>query len=296
MTLSQIQCFLIVSEKLNITEAANVLCVTQPAVSHRINKLEQELGTELFKRDKEGLKLTFAGKKYVQLFQDFIAGMEKISREIEAENAISENIVIGCADGWDISDIFIETRERLKKEYPGISIRLECSGLDDLIDNINNRKVDIAIGMESIFYEAEEMEVAGIKEVQGRLILSADHPLAQKENLSITDFREYPFYMPCDPKHGFMAADLVQYSLRHGFTPKVECVNSLSAVFIKIKTENGILIADEFLMKDPNQDFKSINVGFTRNASIGMRRDASKACRAVQKILLAVSKENWIGK
>ena len=50
--------FLEAAEKKNFTQAAKALSLTQPAVSHHISQLEQELGTALFIRGKGRLKLT----------------------------------------------------------------------------------------------------------------------------------------------------------------------------------------------------------------------------------------------
>lgn len=85
MTLSQIQCFLVVAEKMSITEAANSLYVTQPAVSHRISKLEEELGVELFHRDSSKIVLTAAGNTYVEFFSDFVKDLDKISADLKEE-------------------------------------------------------------------------------------------------------------------------------------------------------------------------------------------------------------------
>lgn len=82
MTLSQIKYFLVVAEKKSVTEAANRLFVTQPAVSHSIRMLRRELGCELFYRGSSKIELTPAGEKYVVFFSDFLSGLQKMSEEL----------------------------------------------------------------------------------------------------------------------------------------------------------------------------------------------------------------------
>ena len=55
---------LLVAEKKNFTRAAQALSLTQPAVSHHISQLEQELGVRLFVRGNGDLMLTPEGRPY----------------------------------------------------------------------------------------------------------------------------------------------------------------------------------------------------------------------------------------
>ena len=60
MTIQQIQYFLMAAEKMSFTETAKVMYVSQPAVSRQISLLEEEIGLELFRRNKSTLQLTGA--------------------------------------------------------------------------------------------------------------------------------------------------------------------------------------------------------------------------------------------
>ena len=53
MTIQQIQYFLMAAEKMSFTETAKVMYVSQPAVSRQISLLEEEIGLELFRRNRE---------------------------------------------------------------------------------------------------------------------------------------------------------------------------------------------------------------------------------------------------
>ena len=58
MNTTQLECFLAVSDTLNFSRAAERLRLTQPAVSHQINALEDELGVKLFQRSSKSVRLT----------------------------------------------------------------------------------------------------------------------------------------------------------------------------------------------------------------------------------------------
>ena len=58
MNTVQLECFVTVAEHLNFSKASRVLKITQPAVSHQIQTLEEELGVKLFNRTSKSVTLT----------------------------------------------------------------------------------------------------------------------------------------------------------------------------------------------------------------------------------------------
>ena len=76
MNTSQLECFLAVCEHLNFSKAAREVRLTQPAVSHQISSLEDELGVKLFFRTSKSVKLTVEGFKFKsfaeKMMKDFI--------------------------------------------------------------------------------------------------------------------------------------------------------------------------------------------------------------------------------
>src|SRR4051812_42865459 len=88
MSLSSLQldAFLTVAQTLNFTKAADQLHITQSALSQRIMKLEEELETSLFIRDRAGLKLTEAAQDLIRycrcknsLEDEFLSGLRDAS-------------------------------------------------------------------------------------------------------------------------------------------------------------------------------------------------------------------------
>ena len=294
MTLSQIQCFLVVAEKMSITEAANTLFVTQPAVSHRISKLEQELGCELFYRDNSRIVLTLAGNRYVEFFSDFVNGLKKISAELKGTDVIEEKVVIGSLDGWEISSAFHKTKEILEKDYPGITLRLECYGHDTLIEKMANRQLDMVLALDNVFAGINDMEITPIRKLKGTVLFSDHHPLAGKEDLCFSDFRDYPLYVALSPKNRFAISEIVQYCLGQGFKPKTEYVDTINAALVKMRTENGVMISDEYFISNHSPFFRVIDVpDLTRSVCLGVREKESRAYAIVKHAFLDALRESF---
>ena len=103
-----------------------------------------------------------------------------------------------------------------------------------------------------------------------------------------------PFNSNCHwffQKNSFAGADIIQYCMKKGFSPKTEYVNSLSAALVKMRTESGILIADEFLLSSQNPLFKSIDIDLTRTVCVGIRKERSKACEAAREVFLRAAQD-----
>ncbi|MNL65286.1 Hca operon transcriptional activator [compost metagenome] len=66
MNIQQLKCFVSLAETLNFSKTAEKLNLTQPAVSHNIKSLENELGILLFVRNKRTVNLTLAGNSFYE--------------------------------------------------------------------------------------------------------------------------------------------------------------------------------------------------------------------------------------
>ena len=72
MNTTQLECFLEVANCLNFSRAAERLQLTQPAVSHQIKSLEDELGVKLFIRTSKSVRLTREGHAYIPYASDIV--------------------------------------------------------------------------------------------------------------------------------------------------------------------------------------------------------------------------------
>lgn len=295
MTRAQIQCFLTVVDKMSITEAAKVLYVSQPAVSRRISQLEEELGTKLFSRDNARLMLTPAGIRAVEIFRDFENKIERFMQEAERTvdlSAARGTVRLGVADGWDISRWFGKITEVLKERYPDIKLELACQSHEELIRMLEKKEVDMVMDQKELFSGISGVRIHPIRKMKCILMYSKSHPLAGKNDLRLGDFRNYPFYVAVSKKAEIFILDMLQACLSEGFIPKVEYINSLSATYVKLLSENGVFFADEFLIAKDQERFAHILLPSERILCLGCRSGLSGACDAVEEVIIECSSED----
>src|ERR1700757_5548199 len=89
MELRQLRYAVAVAAHRHFTRAAAAVPVAQPALSHQVKLLEQELGVELFERARSGVRLTEAGEIFVLRARRALADAEAARDEIAALKGLS---------------------------------------------------------------------------------------------------------------------------------------------------------------------------------------------------------------
>jgi LysR family glycine cleavage system transcriptional activator len=106
----------------SFTRAAEELCVTQAAVSQQVKALEAELGLKLFNRERQGLKITEAGRDYLMVIRDALdriaAGTERLMQRRSA-GTITVSTSPDFAAKW-----LVQRLARYSEAHPGIDLRV----------------------------------------------------------------------------------------------------------------------------------------------------------------------------
>lgn len=292
MTLSQIECFLLVGEKLSFTEAAKILYVSQPAISRRIGLLEEELGVELFTRNNSRLVLTDAGNRFYQLFRNFIDEYDRTLNDIRNDvPSVSGNVRIGCADGWDIGPFLNIPHRQLQTIYPGITLSVQFCDHEVLMKKLSRKELDLVIEQQDLFTTIEGLSVTPIHKAKCILMFSASHPLAEEEDLNMYSFRNSVFYMRSSEAMPTFNSPVIEACLSYGFRPKIEYVDSQSAVYAKMLNEEGVFFADELIIESHNPLFRHIVLPFDRTIALISSKDCSTACSVVRNMILSHCRE-----
>ena len=141
---SKMNTFLMVSEYLNFTKAAENLNMTQPAVSQQIKLLEEEVGVKLFIRNKNGLILTQQGEivlKYARrqkaLYEKMLMSLQNLEKNIGV-------LRIGITHTSE-SNITASALAKFSIENNGSRIILTTDTIKNLYDKLENYELDLAI-------------------------------------------------------------------------------------------------------------------------------------------------------
>lgn len=133
-----------VADYRNFTKAASVLCLTQPAVSHHISQLEDELGVSLFIRKKNGLELTPEGEIVVRYARRMSVLYNKLKKDLTDIEKQPAKLCVGITHTAE-SNLTTEALARCSSEADGFSIMVVTDTINNLYNRLENYELDLAI-------------------------------------------------------------------------------------------------------------------------------------------------------
>ncbi len=274
MTQLQIQHFLAVADELSFSKAAEVLFVSQPAVSRNVSQLEKELGVPLFTRTNQGVVLTKAGEEFADFFRKSGKKFRQILEKAKKSADMSKGVLnIGCCEGWDLSGFFPYIKQNVMADMPELEMNLDGYNIDVIIPALERGDVDIIIAPEVLVKPDERMSVERITTRGGLLVFSANLPLAKKENLTLADFKKEHFYVTAPPTMIEAAVEVNSICAKEGFAPVIENVPSLSAAFMKLSSGSGVLFCNDWMIARNNPLFRSIPLDAPRDICLVWMED-----------------------
>jgi len=140
----KIKTLLTVAELRSFTRAAEQLSLTQPAVSHHIAQLEEELGVSLFVRGKGGLKLTADGEIAVQYARRMAALYDRLASDLKSAQKRITKLTVGITHTAE-SNLTTEVLAKCSGESHGFSITILTDTINNLYAMLENYEIDLAI-------------------------------------------------------------------------------------------------------------------------------------------------------
>lgn len=144
MLSTKLQTVLAVAEYKNFTRAAEELNMTQPAVSHHIKQLEQEMDAPLFVRNKAGLKLTPQGEIVVNYARRMKALHERMFAELQNAERHLSLLRIGITHTSE-SNLTAAALARYSNQKGKLKIILFTDTINNLYDMLDNYEIDLAV-------------------------------------------------------------------------------------------------------------------------------------------------------
>jgi len=185
MTINQMRCFSMVTKELNFAKAAKLLYVSQPAVTHQIRMLENELGVQLFRRTSRSVRLTPAGIALFQEVDDILGRIEQVSRRA-IRAADSPAIHIGCVSMLSLPQ-FLEICREFRKLEPEVMINMTDVPHFDYQGMLSSQQLDIVFTPKELISRVPELNYLRIKKDRLYCVVPEGHRLENRESVSCPD-------------------------------------------------------------------------------------------------------------
>ncbi len=230
MDLRHLRYFVTVAQELNVTRAAARLHIAQPSLSLRIHKLEQEVGAELFDRVGRSIRLTQAGRLFLEQAHKTLADVDRgITLARQAAKGETGQLSIGY-NAPAAFKVFPKIVPAFRRKWPNIHLTFHSLLGQQQLDGLRRDELDL--GFVWLPVATEELDVQELLKEPLIAVLPAGHRLARASAVRIKDLSQEPMILPARDLHPDTYRDIEQRFASAGATLNVayQLENSLSMI------------------------------------------------------------------
>jgi DNA-binding transcriptional LysR family regulator len=194
MEIRHLRYFCLVAEQLHFTKAALLLNVAQPALSHQIKQLEDELGIQLIERTNRRVKLTEAGELFFARAMRILEQIDQAAREAtRVGQGDAGSLVIGVVS-TAVCSLLPELLRSFRRESPNLTIDIREMEPGEQVEALRKEAIDIGI----LFLSIDDPALDSVLVSRERLIvaLPTGHRAASQDRVLLRDLMDETFLIP----------------------------------------------------------------------------------------------------
>ncbi len=224
-----LQCFLTIAQLRSVGGAADILAITQPALSKTLRELEEALGVKLFARDKKGMLLTRSGEVFLEHAAASVASMrEGITSVRQYQVAKGQEVRVGVLPNVAAS-IAPKAVRLFKHSAAETTVRVVTGDNARLLEQLRIGELELVVGR---LAQPEYMIGLAFEHLYSEPLIAAvrrGHPLTKVKQFKLTMIGGYPCVMP---SHGtIIRQEIDRFLLTQGIPPPVDLVETTSSDF-----------------------------------------------------------------
>ena len=194
----QLECFLAVADNLSFARAAEQLHVTQPAITHQINSLENELQAKLVRRTTRIVELTDDGRTFLGYARSILKAAHFAKNRLsEHHQDYIQTFAIGCHSPSELN-LIAPALKQLYQNFPMLHPDLRIIPFPALRNMLEEESIDVMIGFRDKKINLASVTYIELAQSQIACALPKEHPLADKKQLTLEDLNEEPVVL-CEP-------------------------------------------------------------------------------------------------
>jgi DNA-binding transcriptional LysR family regulator len=193
MELRHLRYFIAVGEEQHYGRAARRLRVAQPALSRQIQDLEEELGFKLFERLPRGVKLSAAGKLFLEDARRILQEVsEAAARAGRVASGRSGTLRVGFTENASWRGVVPESFRRFRELQPDAELQLQPSASLEQLEAIRSGRLDAGF-VNFIPKSDPELDQLLVAMQHVELAAPKRHPLTKLKKLRLRDLTDAPF-------------------------------------------------------------------------------------------------------
>ena len=198
MTLRQLRYVTKITECGSMTEAARQLYISQPSLSAAIKELEDELGIEIFRRTPKGITLTPDGTEFLSYVRQITEQTDLLEQRYMHKKPARRLLRISTQHYAFAVNAFVNMIKSLSTDEYELTLRETRTY--EIIEDVADFRSELGILYLSAFnekvlrnmFKEKELVFTPLFEAAPHVFVSADHPLAGREEIDISELDDYP--------------------------------------------------------------------------------------------------------
>ena len=230
-----------------LARAADMLNITQSALSHQIKGLEEQAGVELFVRRSKPLKLSSAGQRLLRLAERILPEIEALEAEFSGLRQGSTgrlHIAIECHACFDW---LFPVLDRFRKTWADVDVDIRPGLAFDALPALQKEEVDLVVTS-----DPEELPGIGFRplfDYEPVFVASSRHPLARRDFVVAEDFR--PETLITYPVERTRLDVFTELLIPAGVEPAALRQVELTAVILMLVASNrGVAVLPDWVVRE----------------------------------------------
>jgi DNA-binding transcriptional LysR family regulator len=193
MELRHLRYFVVVGEEQHYGRASRRLRVAQPALSRQIQDLEEEVGFKLFDRLPRGVKLSVAGRLFLEDARRILQAVsEATARAAHVARGQSGTLRVGFTENASWHGVVPDSFRLFREQQPDAELQLQPAASLEQLDAIRSGRLDA--GFANFIPKADpELDQLAVAVHHLELAVPKRHPLTKLKKLRLRDLTDVPF-------------------------------------------------------------------------------------------------------
>ncbi len=179
----------------NLHQAAEAVSIAQPSASKVLADLESLFGFSIFERHSRGMQPTALGSEVISYARECLADLAAFTENLEIKQKGGHGLLLVGIIMGAVPDILARAVADLKIEKPRLNIRIFGETSDQVVNLLKLREIDLAVGRFTDPLQHNEFEFESLTNESLRLVVRAQHPLASKRKINLSDLPDWPWIL-----------------------------------------------------------------------------------------------------
>lgn len=196
----------------SVTRAAELLHVTQSALSHQLREIEDRLGTQLFLRVNRRLSLAPAGQRLLDSAQRVLAELRTVEEDIDRLANNQEGVIRISTQCYTSYHWLPALLKAFRKLYPGVEVEIVPEARLRTTEALLAREIDLAL----VYKDGHDkrLHLHPLFDDEMVVIVARDHPLAEKKYTVAADFADQHLILHAPSEDSLFAQRLTAENVR----------------------------------------------------------------------------------